>query len=45
MATDGTRILLLGGLLSPDAKANESNLIYVLDTSMFLVISFGQTPA
>ena len=48
MASDGTHIFLLGGeysKLSPHAKANESRLIYVLDTSMyFFVISFGQTP-
>ena len=35
MATDGTRIFLLGGILSRDAKANEFKLIYVLDTSMY----------
>ena len=44
MATDGTRIFLLGGRLSADAKVNESGLVYVLDTSMYsFVISFGQT--
>ena len=46
MAADGTRIFLLGGILSADANAENSNLIYVLDTSMYylsFVISFGQT--
>ena len=45
IASDGTRILLLGGKSSSDAKANDSGLIYVLDTSMyFFVISLGRTP-
>ena len=42
MATDGTRIFLLGGL-SPDAKANKSKLIYVLDTSMYFFGHFIRT--
>ena len=43
MAADGTRIFLLGGLLSPDAKANESKLIYVLDTGMYFFCHFIRT--
>jgi len=35
MAAEGTRIFLLGGLLSADAEANDPKLIYVLDTSMY----------
>ena len=40
MATDGTRIFLLGGILSPDAKVIGSKLIYVLDTSMYSFLFF-----
>ncbi len=44
MASDGTRVFVLGGLLSSaDAQADETEHIHVLDTSMyFLVISFGR---
>ena len=46
MACDGTRVFMLGGKLSlsPNAQADKTNLIYVLDTSMYFlfVISFGQ---
>ena len=39
MASDGTRIFLLGGALSTGAKANESELLYVLDTSMYFLLT------
>ena len=44
MVSDGRRVFVLGGVLSPGAQADESKLIHVLDTSMYLlfVISFGQ---
>jgi hypothetical protein len=44
MASDGKRVFVLGGLLSPSAQGDETNLIHVLDTSMYFlfVISFGQ---
>ena len=47
MACDGTRVFVLGGLLSPGAQADETKLIHVLDTSMYFlfVISFGQPPS
>ena len=35
MASDGKRVFLLGGVLPADAKANESELIYVLHTGMY----------
>ena len=37
---------MLGGELSPDAQADETKLIHVLDISMYFlfVISFGQPP-
>ena len=38
MASDGPRIFLLGGVLSPGAKAKEH--IYVLDTSMYFFCHF-----
>ena len=46
MACDGTRIFVLGGLLSPGAQADETNPIHVLDTSMYFlfVVLFGQPP-
>ena len=41
MASDGRRVFVLGGTLSPGAQEDEAKLIHVLDTSMyFLVISF-----
>ena len=42
MATDGTRIFLLGGILSPDAKeiGSKSKLIYALDTSTYSFCHF-----
>jgi hypothetical protein len=45
MASDGTRIFLLGGW-PKGAQADEISLIHVLDTSMYirLVISSGQPP-
>ena len=44
MASDGRRVFLLGGELSPGTRADKAKLIHVLDTSMyfFFVISFGQ---
>src|ERR1700678_3466123 len=44
MASDGTRVFVLGGKLSPGAQVDEAKLIHVLDTSMsfLFVISFGQ---
>ena len=47
MACDGTRVFMVGGLLSPGAQADETKLIHVLDTSMYLLFfffSFGQFP-
>jgi hypothetical protein len=45
MASDGRRVFVLGGLLSPGTQADEAKLIHVLDTSMYFlfVISFGQS--
>lgn len=42
MACDGTRIFLLGGLLSPNAQVDDTKPIHVLDTSVsfLFVISF-----
>ena len=42
MVCDGARMFVLGGELSPDAQADETNIIHVLDTSMYFlfVISF-----
>jgi hypothetical protein len=37
MAYDGTRVFVLGGILSPSAQANENKLIHVLDTSMYFL--------
>jgi hypothetical protein len=47
MASDGTRVFVLGGKLSPGAQADETKLIHVLDTSMYFlfVILFGQLPS
>jgi hypothetical protein len=46
MASDGTRVFVLGGDLSAGAQVDEdeANLIHILDTSMYFlfVISFGQ---
>ena len=44
MASDGNRVFVLGGVLSPGAQVDEDKLIHVLDTSMYFlfVISFGQ---
>ncbi|KAF8492379.1 hypothetical protein F5888DRAFT_910078 [Russula emetica] len=45
MASDGTRVFVLGGELSPGAQVDEAKLIHVLDTSMYFlfVIPFGQS--
>ena len=45
MASDGTRVFLLGGW-PKGAQADEISLIHVLDTSTYFpfVISFGQPP-
>ena len=44
MASDGRRVFVLGGELSPSTEVDEARLIYVLDTSMYFhfVISFRQ---
>jgi hypothetical protein len=44
MACDGTRVFVLGGLLSPGVRADETKLIHVLETRMhfLFVISLGQ---
>ena len=44
MACDGTRVFVLGGVSSPDAREDEAELVHVLDTSMYFpfVILFGQ---
>ncbi len=47
MASDGTRVFVLGGSLSSaDTGADETEHIHVLDTSMyfFRVLSFGRPP-
>ncbi len=43
MASDGTRVFVLGGALSLTAQVDEDKPIHVLDTSMCFrfVISFG----
>jgi hypothetical protein len=41
MASDGRRVFVLGGLVSPGTQADEAKLIHVLDTSMcFLFCHF-----
>ena len=47
VASDGRRVFVLGGELSPGAQGDETKLIHVLDTSMYFlfVISFGQPPS
>ena len=44
MASDGTRVFLLGGNLSPGAQVDKAKPIHVLDTSTYFlfIISFGQ---
>ena len=44
MASDGRRVFVIGGVLSPGAQVDEAKLIHVLDTSMYylFVVSFGQ---
>jgi hypothetical protein len=45
MASDGTRVFVLGGELSEIVQGDETALIHVMDTSTLrLVISFGQPP-
>ncbi len=43
MASDGTRVFVLGGTFSADTQAYEEEPIHVLDTSMYIpfVILFG----
>jgi hypothetical protein len=43
MACDGTRIFLLGGLLSSSAQVDDAKPIHILDTSMYFlfVVSSG----
>jgi hypothetical protein len=45
MASDGRRVFVLGGKLSPGAQAGKDKLIHVLDPSVYFlfVISFGQS--
>ncbi len=45
MASDGTRVFVLGGDFPADTQA-ETEHIHVLDTSMYFlfVISFGRPP-
>ena len=40
MASDGRRIFVLGGALSPGAQVDEAKLIHVLDTSTYFLLSF-----
>ncbi len=44
MASDGTRVFVLGGMLSTGALVDKAKPIHVLDTSMYIlfVTSFGQ---
>jgi hypothetical protein len=37
MAYDGTRVFVLGGIISPGGQANETKPIHVLDTSMYFL--------
>ncbi len=43
MASDGTRVFVLGGTFPADTQAYEEEPVHVLNTSMYLfcVISFG----
>ncbi len=43
MASDGTRVFVLGGTFSADTRAYEEEPIHILDTSMYIlfVILFG----
>jgi len=45
MACDGTRVFVLGGVLSPGVQADEIKPIHVLDTRIYFlfVISLGQS--
>jgi|SRR6266852_4109808 len=40
MASDGRRVFVLGGKLSPGAQADDAKPIHVLDTSMYILLSF-----
>ena len=44
MASDGRRVFVLGGALSPGSQVDDAKLIHVLDTSTYFlfVISFGR---
>ena len=44
MVRDGTRVFVLGGVLSLEEQLDEAKPIHVLDTSMYFlfVISVGQ---
>ena len=35
--SDGRRVFVLGGELSPDVQVDEAKLIHVLDTSMYFI--------
>ncbi len=39
MASDETRMFVLGGTLSVGAQADESKLVHVLDTGMYFFLS------
>ena len=40
MASDGRRVFVIGGILSPGAQVDEAKIIYVLEPSTYFVISF-----
>ena len=40
MASDGGRVFVLGGGLTLGAPVHEIKLIHVLDTSMYILLSF-----
>ncbi len=39
MASDGTRVFMLGGISSAGEQADEAKHIHVLDTSMYFFLS------
>jgi hypothetical protein len=47
MASDGTRIFVLGGKSSAIAQGDEAAVIHVLDAGTYFhfVVSFGQPPS
>ena len=38
MASDGQRVFVLGGELSPGAQGDEAKLIHILDTSKYFFL-------